>query len=76
MSNRIFLNFCEYALKSSENQRFSPPKFFATQKTFLNYNIMPNSWGELQVLSNLNFKQGATKYNIFTIPKHLNSRMY
>ena len=27
MSNRKNLNFVEYALKSSENQRFSPPKF-------------------------------------------------
>jgi hypothetical protein len=41
-TNRKFWNFLEYALKSSENQRFSPPKFFATQKTFLNANIMPN----------------------------------
>jgi len=41
-TNRIFLNFCEYTLKSSENQRFSSPKFFATQKTFLNANIMFN----------------------------------
>jgi len=38
-TNRKFWNFLEYALKSSENQRFSPPKFFATQKTFLNPNI-------------------------------------
>jgi len=38
--------------------------------------IMPNSWGKLQVLSNPNFKHCLTKYNTFTIPKHLNSRMY
>ena len=75
MSNRKNLNFSEYALKSSENQRFSSPKFFATQKTFLNANIMPNLWGELQVLSNSNFKYCSTKYNTFTIPIHLNSRM-
>ena len=37
--NSHFSNFSEYALKSSENQRFSSPKFFATQKTFLNANI-------------------------------------
>ena len=41
-TNRIFLNFCEYALKSSENQRFSSPKFFPKEKTFLNANIMRN----------------------------------
>ena len=40
-TNRSFGNFCEYALKSSENQRFSSPKFFATQ-TFLNANIIGN----------------------------------
>jgi hypothetical protein len=39
-TNRSLGNFSEYALKSSENQRFSSPKFFATQKTFLNANIM------------------------------------
>ena len=41
-TNRKNLNFSEYALKSSENQRFSSPKFFATQKTFLNANIKLN----------------------------------
>jgi len=48
----------------------------SNDETSLNNNIMPNSWGELQVLSNSNFKHCSTKYNIFTIPKHLNSRMY
>jgi len=38
-TNRSLGNFSEYALKSSENQRFSSPKFFATQKTFLITNI-------------------------------------
>jgi hypothetical protein len=45
-TNRHFSNFSEYALKSSENQRFSSPKFFPTEKTFLNANIprlRPNS---------------------------------
>jgi len=42
MSNRKFWNFSEYALKSSENQRFSSPKFFPTEKTFLNANIKLN----------------------------------
>ena len=35
-------NFSEYALKSSENQRFSSPKFFPTEKTSLNANIKSN----------------------------------
>ena len=34
-TNRKNLNFSEYALKSSENQRFSSPKFFATQKSLI-----------------------------------------
>ena len=48
-TNRSFGNFLEYALKSSENQRFSSPKFFATQKTFLNANIKSNSDGGFPV---------------------------
>jgi hypothetical protein len=39
-------NFFEYVLKSSVTnciQIVTPPKFFATQKTFLNANIMFNS---------------------------------
>jgi len=41
-TNHKFWNFLEYALKSSENQRFSSPKFFPTEKTFLNANIKRN----------------------------------
>ncbi len=52
MSNRKNLNFSEYALKSSENQRFSSPKFFATQKTFLNANIQSNFQTASPVRSN------------------------
>jgi len=48
---------------------------YVSSGKFVKLNIMPNSWGELQVLSNLNFKHCSTKYNFFTITKHLNSRM-
>jgi len=40
---------------------FGSPKFFPTEKTFLNANIMPNLRGELQAGFNSNFKQGATQ---------------
>ncbi|MFW9872005.1 MAG: hypothetical protein ACFFG0_02810 [Candidatus Thorarchaeota archaeon] len=39
-------------------------------------NIMPNSSGKLHGIEKLNFKSCSTEYNTFTIPKHLNSRMY
>ena len=39
----IFSNFSEYALKSSPD---GSPKFFATQKTFLNANIKLNKQNE------------------------------
>ena len=48
-TNRIFLNFCEYKLRGSENQRFSSPKLFPTEKTILHPNIMFNSDGGFQV---------------------------
>jgi hypothetical protein len=52
-TNRHFSNFSEYALKSSENQRFSSPKFFPTEKTFLNANIKSNLNGGLPSGCNL-----------------------
>jgi hypothetical protein len=51
-TNRSFGNFLEYSFTDSENQRFSPSNF--STKSSVNSNIMPNLWGELQVLSNLN----------------------
>jgi len=50
MSNRQFQNFCEYALKSNclivnyINYTIKQlPKFFPTEKTFLNADIKQNS---------------------------------
>ena len=48
-TNRSFGNFSEYALKSSLfASQCRSPKFFATQKTFLNPNIKLNSQVLLQ----------------------------
>jgi len=58
------------SLKDNSNELSQIPK-----GTSLNNNIMPNLRGELQVGFNSNFKHCSTKYNTFTIPKHLNSRM-
>ena len=54
-SNRENLNFANAIFCYAENDiicvkefakySFFSPKFFATQKTFLNANIMPNLWG-------------------------------
>jgi len=38
MSNRIFLNFCEYQLRGSQNRCFALPNF-SYGKTTLNPNI-------------------------------------
>ena len=53
----------------------SAPSKLPTE-TSLNKNIMPNSMEELHAGFNSNFKHCSTKYNTFTIPKHLNSRIY
>jgi len=57
-TNRKFWNFLEYKFKGNYNRCCNFPNCYATS---LNNNIMSNSWGELQVLSNSNFKYCSTK---------------
>ena len=79
--NRKFSNFASQFFLTEKRHNMglevptsSPPK--SPLATSPNPNIMPNSCGELQVLSNSTFKHCSTKYNNFTIPKHLNSGVY
>lgn len=76
--NRQFQNFCEYALKSSENQRFSSPKFFPSEKTFLNANIHQNFPFALQsrVQSSHNHSQQISKDVVFSSRKLIDNHAY
>ena len=70
-SNEDFPNG-EHNISLKENSKeFS--QISANAETSPNPNIIPNSCGELQVLSNSNFKHCSTKYNNFTETIHLNS---
>ena len=52
-TNRIFLNFCEYQLRGSQNRCFALPNF-SFGKTTLNNNIIRNSDTSLAGLVQLN----------------------